>query len=168
MAGVFVACASHKTPRSSSQQRHARVGKTNARVRVCLPFRSVSKWRRSMDAANVITAVNVFAKPCVDCGLLTGNWCETLVANGAHVYRPEGGAGQWRVPAYQRRYTGHHYASGLSLPSYRTIRSTIRYTSTEDSNQSQSIPYRTTDHMHSTVFEYILTVQFKVPADPNH
>ena len=48
-----------------------------------------------------------------------------------------------------------HYASGLSLPSYRTIRSNIPYTSTEDSNQSQSIPYRTTDYMYSTVNPYI-------------
>ena len=73
-----------------------------------------------------------------------------------------------RICSYILAIKLHHYYSALSLPSYRTIRSTIRYTSTEDSNQSQSIPYRTTDHMHSTVFEYILTVQFKVPADPNH
>ena len=82
--------------------------------------------------------------------------------------RGGGAVARTSLPAPLHAYTEHHYASGLSLPSYRTIRSTIRYTSTEDSNQSQSIPYRTTDHMHSTVFEYILTVQFKVPADPNH
>ena len=34
-------------------------------------------WRQTL-----ITAVDVLAKPCVDCGLRTGNWCETLRAGG--------------------------------------------------------------------------------------
>ena len=65
-----------------------------------------------MDVANVITAVNVFAKPCVDCGLLTGNWCETLVANGQCFAAMRVPGGQWQPGQRTPLCTGCERARG--------------------------------------------------------
>ena len=71
--------------------------------------------------------------------------------------RGGGGVARTSLPAALRRAPLRLQPLATVLPSYgHTLYSTILYTSTEDSNQSQSIPYFTFEYMHSTVHPYTL------------
>ncbi len=81
------------------------------RAKVCLPFRSVNKWRRG-ESMDVITAVDVLPKPCVDCGLRTGNWCETLRAGGHCFAAMRVPGGSWQPGQRTPLCTGCERARG--------------------------------------------------------